>query len=40
MDYILGISTPVFIGVAVIFIVSVGAFWLYEVGKERGRKGK
>lgn len=40
MGYILGISAPVFIAVVAIIVVSVGAFWLYEVGKEQGRKGK
>jgi hypothetical protein len=40
MGYIFGVSAPLFIGAVVIIVLSVGAFWLYEVGKERGRKGK
>jgi hypothetical protein len=32
--------SPVFLGSFALVIIAVGAWYLYELGKERGRKGK
>lgn len=37
---ILGVGIGTWVCIIVAFGIVIGAFWLYEVGKERGRKGK
>ena len=40
MGNIFGVNPVLFIGAIVVIVLSVGAWALYEIGKEQGRKGK